>query len=318
MKDKILGILKESKSYVSGQELADRLGVSRTAVWKAVTALKKEGYGIASVSRLGYKLEDTGDILNERELSFSDKFCFEDELSSTNEYAKRFATEGKEEFFFVTCNRQTAGRGRLGRTWISPYGVNIYLSMIFYPDTDIPDIPQMTPVIGLAAAKTISDITGLEAKIKWPNDILINDKKISGILTEMQAEAERILFVVAGIGINVNQTEFDKEIAKKASSMRNESDRVFKRSEVIKLLIQNMESYYKKFVEGGFASLREEYKKLCINFGREVRAFYRGSEIGGTVVDISEKGELVIKTQNGLVSVSGGEATVRNADNEYI
>ncbi len=318
MKDKILGILKESKSYVSGQELADRLGVSRTAVWKAVTALKKEGYDIASVSRLGYMLEDTRDILNERELSFSDKFYFEDELTSTNEYAKRFAAEGKEEFFFVTCNRQTAGRGRLGRTWISPYGVNIYLSMIFYPDTDIPDVPQITPVIGMAAAKTISDITGLEAKIKWPNDILINDKKISGILTEMQAEAERILFVVAGIGINVNQTEFDKEIAKKASSMRNESDRVFKRSEVIKLLIQNMESYYKKFVEGGFASLREEYKKLCINLGREVRAFYRGSEIGGTVVDISEKGELVIKTQNGLVSVSGGEATVRNADSEYI
>ena len=318
MKDRILNILKQRNDYVSGQELADTLGVSRTAVWKAVTALKNDGYNITSVSRLGYLLDTSCDILNKWEIDFTDDFYFEDEVTSTSDLAKKFAAEGKKEFFFVTCNRQTAGKGRLGRTWSSPRGMNIYLSMIFYPDTDIRDVAQITPVMGIAAARTIEQVTGLDAGIKWPNDIIINGRKAAGILTEMQAEVERILFVVAGIGINVNQTVFDGEIAKKATSLRLESGRIYKRAEIIKKLAENIKKYYGIFIKSGFPALKDEYKTLCINLGREVCATYRGERVTGTAADISDRGELIIKTDSGFVPISGGEASLRNINNEYI
>ena len=318
MKEKILDILKSEPDYISGQELAEKLGVSRTAVWKAVTALKKEGYSISSVPNKGYLLDMGGDILNEREITAEDGFYFEDVLGSTNDTAKRLALDGCKEFFFVTCNWQNAGKGRLGRTWISPYGQNIYLSMVLYPDIEMRDVPQITLAVGLAMAMTIREMTGLDAKIKWPNDIIINGKKAVGILTEMQAEIDRILFVVTGIGVNVNQTEFDAEIKDKATSILLESGVKYKRADIIAKMAQNIKKYYSVFKTGGFGALRDEYKALCINLGRSVSASYRGNTVKGVAEDISENGELLIKTADGLVSVSSGEATVRTADNKYI
>ena len=319
MKEEILNVLKQKNNYVSGQELADMFNVSRTAVWKAITSLKKEGYAIESVSRLGYRLDTENDILNERELDFSDNIYFCDILNSTNNTAKKMAVEGCREFLIVTCNKQENGKGRLGRTWISPYGENIYLSMVFFPDIDIEKTSQMTLVFGIAAAETLKNITGLDVKIKWPNDLIVNGRKVAGILTEMQAEIDRIIFVVSGIGINVNQTKFDDEIKDKATSLFNESGKKYKRSFIIKELAKNFQKYYAVFLDKGFGALRNEYKNMCINTGREVKAVSRGREIIGKAVDISENGELVIKNKSGeLVYISSGEAGVRGLDNKYI
>ncbi|MBQ9604482.1 MAG: biotin--[Firmicutes bacterium] len=318
MKTKVLDILKQNKTYVSGQELADRLGVSRTAVWKAVAALKKQGYNIVSAGNRGYMLDPLDDVLNAREIKTELPFVFEEKMTSTNDVAKKLALDKCAEFTFVTCNQQTAGKGRLGRTWISPENQNIYLSMVFYPDTDIEQVPQITLVVGLALAKTLMETTGAQVGIKWPNDVLINNKKVVGILTEMQAEIDRILFVVTGIGVNVNQTEFAPEIRDKATSLRLECDKVFKRSEIISLMTKNIKKYYEIFAKGGFKAVRDEYKALCLNLGKTVKATCRGREAEGLAVDISANGELVIQTKDGLVNISSGEASVRTSDNKYI
>ena len=318
MKTKILDILKQTKTYVSGQELADSLGVSRTAVWKAINALKKQGYNIISSGNRGYMLDPCVDVLNEREIKTDLPFYFSETLPSTNDTAKRMALDGCEEFFFVACDRQTAGKGRLGRTWISPKNQNIYMSMVLYPDTEIAQVPQITLVVGLALAKTLKDISKKDVWIKWPNDVIINGKKVVGILTEMQAEIDRILFVVTGIGVNVNQTVFDDEIKDKATSLRLECERIFKRGEIITAMTENIKRYYKRFCDGGFAAMRDEYKALCLNLGKNVRANFRGNEITGLAADISQNGELVVKTESGCVNISGGEASVRTEDNKYI
>ena len=319
MKEEILNLLKQKNGYVSGQELANIFNVSRTAIWKAITALKKEGYDIISVSRLGYKLNDQNDILNERELDFYENVYFEDVLDSTNNTAKRLALDGCPEYTIVSCNQQQGGKGRFGRSWVSPYGVNIYLSMVLFPNIEVYKTPQITLVVGLAAIKTIKEISGLKGYIKWPNDIIINGKKAVGILTEMQAEIGRILFVVTGIGINVNQAEFDEDIKEKATSLYLESHNKYKRSEIIKVLAENIKTYYKIFCENGFGALKEEYKALCINMGRDVKATLRGKEVKGNAVDISDNGELIIKDKNGaLLPVSCGEASIRNINNKYI
>lgn len=318
MKEEILNVLKQKNGYVSGQELADMFHVSRTAIWKAIASLKKEGYAIESVSRQGYKLDVQNDILNARELDFYDSVYFYDTLDSTNDTAKRLALDGCPEFSIVVCNKQNGGKGRLGRRWSSPDGVNIYLSMVLFPDIDVSKTPQITLVTGLAAVKTIKRVTGLNAKIKWPNDIIINGKKAVGILTEMQAEIGRILFVVTGIGINVNQLDFDDDIREKATSLFAETGRKFKRSAVIQVLAENIKTYYKMFCADGFDALRQEYKDLCINIGRDVKAVVRGTEITGKAVDISSNGELVIKEKSGvLTAVSCGEASVRGANDKY-
>ena len=319
MKEEILNVLKQKNGFVSGQELADIFNVSRTAVWKAITALKKEGYVIESVRRRGYKLDKENDILNERELEFYENIYFSDEMDSTNDTAKKLALDGCPEYTVVVCNQQKNGKGRLGRKWSSPYGVNIYMSMVLFFDADISKVPQTTLVMGIAAAKTIRDITGLDAKIKWPNDVIINGKKVVGILTEMQAETGHILFVVTGIGINVNQVEFDDDIKQKATSLCLECKKVFKRSEIIKALIQNIKEYYAIFCKDGLDALRDEYKALCINIGREVKAELNGKTIIGRAVDISKGGELIIETKDGrLFEIFGGEATLRNANNNYV
>ena len=319
MKEKILNVLKQKSDYVSGQELADMFGVSRTAVWKAVTALKKEGYVIESVSRHGYRLNELNDTLNERELDFYENVYFWDTLDSTNDRAKRIALDGCPEFSIVTCNEQEGGKGRLGRSWSSPYGVNIYMSMVLFPVMEVSKTPQITLVVGLAAVKTIKDITKLDALIKWPNDIIINRKKVVGILTEMQAEIGRILFVVTGIGINVNQTEFDEDIRQKATSLCLESGKNYKRSEIIKQLAENIKQYYNIFISSGFAALKDEYEKMCINIGRNVRAQHSGNVVKGKAIGISDNGELIICADEGsIVNISCGEASVRTPDNKYI
>ena len=214
VKTEILKAIKEEAGFVSGQELCDRFGVSRTAVWKAIGQLKEEGFQIEAVRNKGYRLLSSDDVITEAELmssmegGFIKKIVYYEETDSTNIRARKLAEEGAPDGTLVVTDFQNAGRGRRGRMWVSPSGTGIFMSLILRPDILPSSASMLTLVAALAVYDGIKETTGLETVIKWPNDIVAEGKKLCGILTEMSAELEGIHYVVTGIGINANMTEF--------------------------------------------------------------------------------------------------------------
>lgn len=316
MKYKILELLKNKADYVSGQEIADSFGISRTAVWKYISKLKAEGYTISSVSSKGYLLENMSDILNEGEIKYR-PLKFVSETESTNNLAKSMANDGCSDGMLVLCDNQTKGKGRLGRTWISQKSVNLSMSIVLRPDIMPFETPKLTLVAGIACARAINSITGVDCGIKWPNDIIINGKKIVGILTEMSAEMEYVRYVVIGIGVNVNNDEFDDEIKDKASSLYMITGKKFRRSDIADKIISELVKLYDVFCKEGFTSLCDEYNSLCINIGKQVKTLGR-QEITGTALGVNENGELVIESKEGKKNILSGEVSVRLANDEYI
>ena len=230
MKTKILQELRQnSGGYVSGQELCQKFGVSRTAVWKAVKQLKEAGYVIQAVQNRGYQLVAAPDILSESEIAsqLSTKWlgrkirCYH-ELDSTNTEAKRIAEEAKNTDWHgmvITADMQTAGRGRRGRNWNSPHGAGLFFTILLKPEIAPANAPMLTLVKAMAVVKGIQQVTGLASQIKWPNHIVLNGKKIVGILTEMSAQIDYVNHIVVGTGINVHHKEFPEEIAETATSL---------------------------------------------------------------------------------------------------
>lgn len=316
MKYKILNLLKERKDFVSGREIGEQFNVSRTAVWKNIAKLKEEGYNIISVSNRGYKLENNVDILNENEIKYR-PLLFLDETTSTNEIAKNYANDGCEDGFLVVTDNQTAGRGRLGRVWQCEKSAALCMSVVLKPDIMPYEAPQITLVAGIACAKAINKITGLDGRIKWPNDIIINGRKVTGILTEMSAEIERVKYVVVGIGVNINNEHFDDEIKDKATSVFIETGIRHKRSVFADEITNELISLYKIYCEKGLSALVDEYNSLCINVGRYVKTVGR-EEIEGKALGINEKGEILIETEHGIKAVLSGEVSLRLQDNRYI
>ena len=207
VKTEILKAIKEEAGFVSGQELCDRFGVSRTAVWKAIGQLKEEGFQIEAVRNKGYRLLSSDDVITEAELmssmegGFIKKIVYYEETDSTNIRARKLAEEGAPDGTLVVTDFQNAGRGRRGRMWVSPSGTGIFMSLILRPDILPSSASMLTLVAALAVYDGIKETTGLETVIKWPNDIVAEGKKLCGILTEMSAELEGIHYVVTGIGI---------------------------------------------------------------------------------------------------------------------
>ena len=220
VKTEILKAIKEEAGFVSGQELCDRFGVSRTAVWKAIGQLKEEGFQIEAVRNKGYRLLSSDDVITEAELmssmegGFIKKIVYYEETDSTNIRARKLAEEGAPDGTLVVTDFQNAGRGRRGRMWVSPSGTGIFMSLILRPDILPSSASMLTLVAALAVYDGIKATTGLETVIKWPNDIVAEGKKLCGILTEMSAELEGIHYVVTGIGINANMTEFPEEVGR--------------------------------------------------------------------------------------------------------
>lgn len=312
MKTKILDILKNSNDYISGEDMSKSLGISRAAVWKHINSLKKDGYEIISVTRRGYQLRSEPDIitpekiypyLNTRFIARNIK-CY-DEINSTNEAAKS-ENSCPDGTLFIS-DIQTAGKGRLGRSWLSPRGTGIWMSILLKPDIPLMDVSRLTLIAGIALCRAI----GGEAKIKWPNDIVIGTKKVCGILTEMSAETDRINFVVCGIGINVNTKNFPDELKDKATSILIETDNKTDRCYLISKVVNELEPLYDEFIKNGFSSLADEYKKSCVTLGREVKVIYRGKEINGKAIDIGSTGGLVLDTSDGRIEITSGEVSVR-------
>lgn len=316
MKYKILDLLKKENDFVSGQDIARLFNVSRTAVWKNIDKLKKDGYNIISVSNRGYKLENNNDILNESEIKYKPLLYLE-ECGSTNDVAKEYAAKGCEDGFLVVANNQTRGKGRLGRIWQCEKSVAAYFSIVFRPDIIPQESPQITLVAGIACAKVINKITGFKCGIKWPNDIILNGKKIVGILTEMSAEIEKVNYVVVGIGVNINNEIFDEEIKHKATSLYLESGKKYKRNIFIDEIVTEFKRLYDIYRKYGFSALIDEYNSLCVNVGKMVKTTGK-NQIEGKAVGVNERGELLIETDNGIKTVFSGEVSLRSVDHSYI
>lgn len=321
MKEKILRMLKETEGYVSGQEICELLGVSRTAVWKNINQLKEEGYEIEAVQNRGYILKQTADSLSEFEIKseingcewFAGDIYFYHEIGSTNDECKKLAEEGAKHGTLVVAEKQTKGKGRRGRSWESPKGTGIWMTLLLRPDIEPYNSSGLTLVTAMAINKAVQEITGLDAKIKWPNDIVVNGKKVTGILTEMSAQPEMINYIVIGIGINVNTEEFPEDIAKTASSLKIESGKTIKRSSIIALFGKYFEQYYAEYIKTQDMSLLiDEYNKELINVDRQIKVLAKENSYTGIAKGINRHGELIVETENKeLKNVVAGEVSVR-------
>jgi len=322
VKAKILTLLKGSSDYLSGQELCDRFGVSRTAVWKAVKQLKEEGYRIEAVQNKGYKLLESPDVLSEAELKngmntvwAGQTLCFLEKTGSTNVDAKRLAEEGAPHGTLVVADFQESGRGRRGRQWQAPAGCNVYFTIVLRPELSADKASMLTLVMALSVAKAITAQSGLKAGIKWPNDIVVNRKKVCGILTEMTVamEEKTIQYVVIGVGINVNQKEFPDEIKENAGSLSNESGKSVPRAGMIQKVMEFFEKDYEAFLTAGdMSGIMEAYNCLLVNKDRQVKVLDPKDTFEGTARGIDKKGDLLVERENGSVeAVYAGEVSVR-------
>jgi BirA family biotin operon repressor/biotin-[acetyl-CoA-carboxylase] ligase len=319
MKSEILTMLRESEGYVSGQELCNKFGVSRTAVWKAINQLKEMGYEIEAVSNKGYHLVSAPDVMNEAEIKSllhtewagQELFCF-DTIDSTNTKAKELAEQGYPSGTLVVADQQVAGRGRRGRNWESPSGCGIFMTLMLKPDINPNNASMLTLVAALATAKAIADVTGADARIKWPNDIVINGRKICGILTEMSAQFDYINHIVIGIGINVHNEQFPEEIRETAGSLLLACGRRFHRAELIARFLERFEEDYAVFLRTeDLEGLMKEYNALLVNAQQQVRVLDPKEPFEGKAIGITKKGELIVDTWESRKLVSSGEVSVR-------
>ena len=319
MKAEILAMLRESDGYVSGQELCNKFGVSRTAIWKAINQLKDMGYEIEAVPNKGYHLVSAPDVMNEAEIKSllhtewagQELFCF-DEIDSTNTKAKELAEQGYPSGTLVVADRQIAGRGRRGRSWDSPAGIGIFMTLLLKPDINPNNASMLTLVTALATAQAISDVTGAEAKIKWPNDIVINGKKVCGMLTEMSAQFDYINHIVIGIGINVHNESFPEEIRETASSLLLESGKRIHRADLIARFLERFEAGYAIFLQTeDLEGLMKDYNALLVNIQKQVRILDPKEPFEGKAIGITKRGELIVDTWESRKLVSSGEVSVR-------
>jgi len=320
MKTRILKVLRNSVDYISGQSICDELGISRTAVWKYMNQLKEDGYGIEATQNKGYHITNYPDVLTEVELGslfenefFGNKIYFYNEIDSTNNEAKKKAEDGATQGTLVITECQNSGRGRRGKKWISPSGSGIWMSFILRPTIHPSGASMITLVAALSVVHAMKNINGLECNIKWPNDIVVNGKKVCGILTEMSSELDAVNYVIIGIGINVNMTAFDEEIKDIASSLYLETALTIKRSQVVADFAKSFEKYYNIFMQTeDMSGLVDEYNELLVNVGREVKINNINSQFIGNAIGINERGELLVNKQDGVVEkIVAGEVSVR-------
>lgn len=324
MKTKILQMLRQCTEYVSGQELCEQLGVSRTAVWKTIQQLRESGYQIEAVQNKGYCLVAVPDVLSEDELKSIQKtswlakeIYYYPETDSTNTQAKRKAEEGAPHGTLVIADTQTTGKGRRGRGWDSAAGDGIFFTILLKPDILPEHAPMLTLVMAMAVTKAIRVVTGLEAWIKWPNDVVVNGKKTTGILTEMSAQIDYVNHIVIGTGINIHQKAFPGELAEKATSLDLELKQQGKkgqvsRAELLENVLEQFEIYYGKYIQTqDLSDIAGEYNQLLANCGRQVRVLDPLGEFEGQALGINDRGALLVKRDGEIVEISSGEVSVR-------
>lgn len=320
MKEEILRLLRSADGYISGQELCNRFGVSRTAVWKAINQLKEAGYEIEAQQNKGYRLMAAPDLMTEAEIKslmhtewVAKEVLYFDTIDSTNTKAQELAEKGYPSGTLVVADKQESGKGRRGRSWVSPSGTGIFMTLMIKPDINPNNASMLTLVAALAVAKAITSVTGKEAMIKWPNDIVVNSKKVCGILTEMNAQFDYINHIVVGIGINVHNESFPEEISQMASSLMIEAGgKRFHRAQIIAETMSYFEQYYDTFLKTqDLSALVREYDELLVNRNKSVRVLDPKEPFDGKAMGITPKGELIVDTWESRKLVSSGEVSVR-------
>ncbi len=310
-RDKILHLFRHHPdSYLSGEEISRRLNISRAAVWKQVKVLRELGFEIEAKHAAGYRLVAAPDLLLAAEIEdglttqlLGRSIISYPEIDSTNSEARRLAEAGAPEGTVVVADRQSAGRGRLGRCWESPSRVNLYCSVLLRPAIPLHQASQLTFISAVAVAETLKDVCGLNAEVKWPNDILVNGAKISGLLNEMNAETEQIHFVILGLGINLNMLteQFPDDLRYRATSVLLETGRPVDRRYFLQQLLVKLDACYRQFRCDGFVPLRRRWETLCDTINRVVEVDLGQQKIVGTVVGLDSDGALRLQRDDGRV-----------------
>jgi BirA family biotin operon repressor/biotin-[acetyl-CoA-carboxylase] ligase len=309
MDEEILQLLRDhSTEFLSGEEIRRHLRVSRTAVWKRVQRLRALGYEIEASTRSGYRLIGSPDLLTPSEIKplLETKWIGKtihhfDTLDSTNTKAYQLAQEGAEEGEVVVAEAQEKGKGRLGRQWFSPPFLNLYLSVILRPKISPHQASLITLMAAVAAANAIREFSGLLPLIKWPNDILLRDRKVAGLLNEMHSEMDRVHFVILGIGVNLNMDEraFSKEIQAVATSLRIEMGQTVSRKVFLRSLLQALEKWYSIFLKEGNDVLLEAWRDWAQIKGRKVKVTSFGETFVGVAIDVDSDGALILEIEEG-------------------
>jgi BirA family biotin operon repressor/biotin-[acetyl-CoA-carboxylase] ligase len=318
---KILSALRANPDGVSGADLAGQLGISRTAVWARIEELRQLGYDIEAGPHFGYRLVSVPDVLHADDLLARlhrtkiigrDIRVFE-QTTSTNDVIEKLARDGVKEGIVVFAESQTRGRGRLGRTWISPAYKGLWFSVLLRPDLRPQEATQLTVVSATALRRAIRAETGLNPEIKWPNDVLVGGKKVAGVLTELSAELDRVKHVILGIGVDVNlgAAEFPAELRKQATSLKMEAGKTVSRAELATAILQELDHDYLRVCAGQFGEIADEWEAHCKTIGRDVTIRIGDRRIEGRAESLGENGELLLRTEHGhLERINGGDVTL--------
>ena len=318
MRNRIIEIILDKEDFISGEELSRNLGISRAAIWKHIKSLKEEGYNIESVNRKGYRLtEAPDDLLTYNCIKYElntrimgNKIIHFKTLESTNDYAKQIASTSNEGTVIIS-EEQTKGRGRLGRLWHSTQGEGIWMSIILKPNIEPYKAPFLTLIAGASIVKALNDL-GIKTMIKWPNDIIINNKKVAGILTELSAEIDRVNHIVLGIGINVKTMEFSQEISDIATSLYKEGYEV-SRVDIVRSVLKEFEELYTNYTKH---ENKDKTLDICRRYsaviGKEVYTLNGEDKNLVKCIDINQNGNLVVETMNKEIKeIVSGEVSIR-------
>ena len=301
-KQLIHALTSAEDGYTSGQYLAEIAGCSRTAVWKHIDALRKEGYQIEAVKKKGYRIVPQKDRLTETDILIGLETAFigrsiyaYESVPTTQTIASELAAKGAVNGTIVISEEQTAGKGRLRRVWHSPHQGGIWMSLIVKPDIPPYHAPRLTLLTAVAAVLAMRE-AGVAAGIKWPNDVLVNGRKIAGILTELHAESDQIHSVIIGVGINVNQqpADFNDDIKSLATSLAIEKGEKLDRVAFLQSFLAHFEELYQLFLDKGFLPVKEAWEKYSVTIGQRVTATTAQQSITGYASGINEDGVLVV------------------------
>ncbi len=307
---------------MSGATVSDKLGLSRAGVWKHVEQLRKMGYAIEAIPSKGYRLVSVPDRLSSLELTplldtreFGRSIVYEPCVASTNSVAFKRAIDGAPHGEVVIADEQTAGRGRRGRSWVSPPGCNVYLSVVLRPEIDPARAPELTLLTAVAVAETLRE-AGVRASIKWPNDLLVDGKKVGGILTELSADVDRTAFVIVGIGINVNSSvdAFPVDVAQFATSLQMaRGGEQVPRALLTAALLTKLETWFDTWTDEGFEPVRVAWKSLSATLGHEVLVRNDAREVRGLAIDIDATGALLLECGGAVERIVSGDIELPRA-----
>ncbi|HPN99002.1 MAG TPA: biotin--[acetyl-CoA-carboxylase] ligase [Syntrophorhabdaceae bacterium] len=311
----ILRFLRDANDYISGDTISTELGISRTAVWKYINQLEKKGYGISKLKGKGYSLVNIPDKLFPWEInrylhnSFTKEIIYKETIDSTNTYAFKLALTGKPEGTCIVAESQKSGKGRLNRTWFSPAYQNIYLSVILRPPVHPSKVYPITFLSSLAVYDTVKDLTGLPPTLKWPNDVLINGKKVCGTLLEISTEADMVSFVIIGIGFNINMDaqHTDESIKDKATSLYMETGKTYNRAYVCAVLLSMLERYYSVFLEKGEREICNIWESKALIKGKYIEINQMTEVFRGISEGIDIDGAMLLNINGEIKKIIAGD-----------